>query len=619
MFVLPPPPRYPGAGPYHPVGLTGIVPLMETNNTIANPTGPEWQFLAAEGTYVLKEDLQLATPPPHPSEAPIVNVNPLATSPQPATAGTKMSIVSLEAKPPPFLYKGPAETTLSLGGAGSSVRDRSTESRLSTEGAVSSEDGRGTSASDVPTASVTFGSAPAFGEGNALLTQAPVRDVNKKKKPKNSVTKSNSSFISRVIVNENLSRRLTDRPADGIFAFGNVNRAFQWLDLSSPNKQDYLTKILFTKAHCLCHDVNKTTKSPSHVDVIMGFSTSEVIWWEPISQRYTRLNKNGAINNTPVAEMQWIPGSENLFLAAHMDGSLVVYDKERDDAPFHPEGEAPSSSAGSEADDGPCGNGGGHRPKIQIQKSVHSRSQKTNPVAAWKLSNQRINAFSFSPDRRHLAVVSEDGTLRIIDYLREELLALFNSYYGGLTCVCWTPDGKYVLTGGQDDLVSIWSVSDAALVARCQGHESWVTALAFDPWRCDDRNYRFGSVGEDGRLCLWDFGVGMLYRPKNAARRRGSVSSPAGMPPRLDSGSAVGLRRDSTVDDDDDDDGISHPVEPRARIPMLPPILTTSIDSHPACWLEFSEEAIITSCKNGHVRTWNRPGKGAAAGAGTAA
>lgn len=57
-------------------------------------------------------------------------------------------------------------------------------------------------------------------------------------------------------------------------------------------QQDYLTKILFTKAHCLCHDVNMVTKSVSHIDVIMGFSTGEIIWWEPISQRYTRLNKN---------------------------------------------------------------------------------------------------------------------------------------------------------------------------------------------------------------------------------------------------------------------------------------------------------------------------------------
>ncbi|KAJ6442048.1 catabolite repression protein creC [Purpureocillium lavendulum] len=602
VSVLPPPPRYPAGGPYHPGGLTGIVPMIETNNTISNPTGPEWQFLVGEvaGTYVLKEDLYLATPPPHPSEAPIVNPNPLATNPQPATAGTKLSLVSLDHRPPPFVYKGPAESTLSLGGSGSAIHEHPNESRYSTEGGMSSEDGRGTSTSDAPTASITLGSAPAFGEGNSLLVPAPTKDVNKKRKPKNNVTKSNSSFISRVIVNESLSRRLTDRPGDGIFAFANINRAFQWIDLSSSNKQDYLTKILFTKAHCLCHDVNKATRSASHIDVIMGFSTGEVIWWEPISQRYTRLNKNGAINNTPVSEIRWIPGSENLFLAAHMDGSLVVYDKEKEDAPFNPEDEG-SSVNGSDAGDAP--NGVHDGTKILIQKSVHSKNQKTNPVAAWKLSNQRINAFSFSPDRRHLAVVCEDGTLRVIDYLREELLDLFNSYYGGLTCVCWTPDGKYVLTGGQDDLISIWSLADSGLVVRCQGHQSWVSALAFDPWRCDDRNYRFGSVGEDGRLCLWDFGVGMLHRPK-----------------RVDSTSPVGarLRSNSGLDGDDEGDGISHPVEPRARIPMLPPVLTTVIDTHPACWLDFTEDAIITSCKNGHVRTWNRPGKGAAAQAATA-
>lgn len=85
-------------------------------------------------------------------------------------------------------------------------------------------------------------------------------------------------------------------------------------------------------------------------------------------------------------------------------------------------------------------------------------------------------------------------------------------------CICWSPDGKYVLTGGQDDLVSIWSLGERQIVARCPGHQSWVTAVAFDPWRCDDRNYRFGSVGEDRRLLLWDFNVGMLHRPKAVSR-----------------------------------------------------------------------------------------------------
>lgn len=193
-----------------------------------------------------------------------------------------------------------------------------------------------------------------------------------------------------------------------------------------------MTKILFTKGHCLCHDINQITKAPGHIDLIMGFSTGEIIWFEPISQKYSRLNKNvsheqlcpsnqtngykGIINSTPVSEIRWIPGSENLFLAAHMDGSLVVYDKEKEDAPFAPEengvhtnGDSEKSSGSDEA-----------RAKLHIDKSVTSKNQKSNPVSYWKLSNQRINAYAFSPDNRHLAVVSEDGTLRIIDYLKEE-------------------------------------------------------------------------------------------------------------------------------------------------------------------------------------------------------
>lgn len=97
---------------------------------------------------------------------------------------------------------------------------------------------------------------------------------------------------------------------------------------------------------------------------------------------------------------------------------------------------------------------------------------------------------------------------------RIRLTDIYPSYYGGFICVCWSPDGKYILTGGQDDLVSIWSLDERQIVARCQGHHSWVTAVAFDRWRCDERNYRFGSVGEDCKLLLWDFSVGMLHRPK---------------------------------------------------------------------------------------------------------
>ncbi|KAK4043144.1 hypothetical protein C8A01DRAFT_43925 [Parachaetomium inaequale] len=616
MFVLPPPPRYPTGPGYNGLPAGTPMPMIETNNILSNPSGPEYQFLVGEGLYVLKEDLHLATPPPHPSETPLINPNPLATTPQPAAAGTRLTLLNLDVRPlSPAVYR----TTSRSDGAQGSIQEHQDEGKSSTDVRESSSDAGRISSIEGPLLKANT-NTPAFGECNTLLAPVAQKDANKRRKPRNNMTKSNSSFISRVINHETLAKRLQERARDGLFAFANVNRAFQWLDLSSPLKAEYLTKILFTKAHCLCHDVNKVTKSSTHIDVVMGFSTGEIIWWEPITQRYTRLNKNGIINGTPVSQIEWIPGSENLFLAAHMDGTLVVYDKEKEDNIFVPEDEGNPRASGDTAGTGRVN----YTSQIHVHKSVHSKNQKMNPVAVWKLSNHRINAFAFSPDSRHLAVVSEDGTLRIMDYLKEELLDLHYAYYGGLTCVCWSPDGKYVVTGGQDDLICIWCPSESprgALVARCQGHHSWVTSVAFDPWRCDERNYRFGSVGEDRRICLWDFSVGMLHRPRAASvRQRGSISSRPGAvaPPLLHRAETSGtagtsgsgrLRSDSNLSAaaGEKEKVLPHPVEPRATTATLPPVLSKTVDDDVLCWLGFTPDAILTSCKTGHIRTWTRP------------
>lgn len=455
----------------------------------------------------------------------------------------------------------------------------------------------------------TKSSVPAFGEGNVALSQTISRDntVLKRRKPKNNMVKSNSSFVSRVIPHDHLVKRLAERDKGGTFAFVNINRAFQWLDMSSSIKSEPLTKILFTKAHMLCHDVNALTKDESHIDVIMGSSASDIIWYEPISQKYARINKNGMINTTPVSKIKWVPGSENHFLAAHQDGTLVVYDKEKEDAPFVPETVVDEAISIEDDPDS----------QLNVTKSVNSANQKANPVACWKLSSQPLNDFAFSPDSRHLAVVAEDGYLRVIDYLKETLTDVFSSYYGGLTCVCWSPDGKYILTGGQDDLVTIWSLADRQLVARCPGHDSWVTAVAFDPWRCDDKSYRFGSIGDDCKLLLWDFSIGMLSRPKGAlGRTRGSVSGQSFALSRLRTESTTVNRLRSSSNrsqnaqsegEEDAPEYINHPIEPRARTAQLPPVMVKAVDTHPLCGLAFEQDCIITSCTDGHVRTWDRP------------
>lgn len=51
---------------------------------------------------------------------------------------------------------------------------------------------------------------------------------------------------------------------------------------------------------------------------------------------------------------------------------------------------------------------------------------------------------------------------------------------------CFSLDGKYILTGGEDDLVQVWSMEDKKIVAWGEGHNSWVrfwsnVAQAFFP------------------------------------------------------------------------------------------------------------------------------------------
>ena len=91
---------------------------------------------------------------------------------------------------------------------------------------------------------------------------------------------------------------------------------------------------------------------------------------------------------------------------------------------------------------------------IQVKKSAFSKNQKTNPVAYWKVANMKINAVAFSPNHRHLAMSFDDGSVRIIDYLKEKLLSVFFGYFGAMLCVCWSPDGKYLVTGGQGRLTA---------------------------------------------------------------------------------------------------------------------------------------------------------------------
>lgn len=263
-----------------------------------------------------------------------------------------------------------------------------------------------------------------------------------------------------------------------------------------------------------------------------------------------------------------MPGSTNLFLVSHSSGQLYLYNEEL------PCGTAPPHYQ-------PFKQGDGY--------AIHTCKTKStrNPLYRWVIGSEGccINEFAFSPCGTCLAVVSQDGFLRVFHYDTMELLGSARSYFGGFLCVCWSPDGRYVVVGGEDDLVTVWSFHERRVVARGQGHRSWVSVVAFDPYttsyseqdgtvdfsggsddettqqnhtpnctlssgsserssvtrnsgnQASNRNssgsdfnrmnaatcYRLGSVGQDTQLCLWDITEDVLRQPMCSKLRTSGV------------------------------------------------------------------------------------------------
>ena len=239
----------------------------------------------------------------------------------------------------------------------------------------------------------------------------------------------------------------------------------------------------------------------------------------------------------------------------------------------------------------PCGQ---TAPHYQLFKqgegfSVHTCKTKStrNPLYRWVVGEGAINEFAFSPCFKYLTMVSQDGYMRVFNYNSMELVGTMKSYFGGLLCVSWSPDGKYIVTGGEDDLVTVWSFHERRVVCRGQGHKSWVNVVAFDPFttsygdgddldfprfdisgsdedfgpprpnhkllqetviRASSRSntssvrsrhtstdsrglsmasYRFGSVGQDTTLCLWDLTEEILRQPVGRLRTSTIISQTA--------------------------------------------------------------------------------------------
>jgi len=132
----------------------------------------------------------------------------------------------------------------------------------------------------------------------------------------------------------------------------------------------------------------------------------------------------------------------------------------------------------------------------------------TNPVLVDTIKTLTSYAFSLSvkPDNSQFVAGCSSGRIKVFNLPSGTLAHNVVAHSGYVTTVAYSPNGNYIVTGGSDDKVKIWS-NTGTLLFTCSGHTADVTNVRVTP----DNQYVISS-SQDKKIIVWKISDGTQVR-----------------------------------------------------------------------------------------------------------
>jgi eukaryotic-like serine/threonine-protein kinase len=119
-----------------------------------------------------------------------------------------------------------------------------------------------------------------------------------------------------------------------------------------------------------------------------------------------------------------------------------------------------------------------------------------------KLPSKSFSILAWNNDETRIAVGSNDGALRLVDVVEKRLLEPVLTHGGVITSAVFSPDGRTLVTTGDDDKVRIWD-TDGRPLGEPLSHDAVVRHATF----CLE-GQRIVSADQAGNLTFWDAKTG---------------------------------------------------------------------------------------------------------------
>jgi WD40 repeat protein/serine/threonine protein kinase len=112
---------------------------------------------------------------------------------------------------------------------------------------------------------------------------------------------------------------------------------------------------------------------------------------------------------------------------------------------------------------------------------------------------QLARGMAYSPDSRYLAMAPHDGIVRVWEAARGRLLHALRGHKGAAWHVAFSPDSRMLASGGSDRSVRVWDMASGQMLQVFSEHPAPVKGVAFRPDGCS-----LVAACDDGTVKVWD-------------------------------------------------------------------------------------------------------------------